>query len=411
MIRSTLIAALVALAATIPATATAQESSWKLKIGDPARRDREAPVVLDGITDTSAGKTLTAGELAARLDDVRVLFVGESHTDIAFHRVQLQVIRELKKRGREVLIGLEMFPYTEQASLDLWNAGTVSEDDFVAASRWYRNWGYHWHYYRDIFLFARQHGIRMYGVNTPREVVSAVRRKGFQNLTPEEASRIPPKIDTANEDHKTLFRAFFAGEENMMHTMSGQMFDGMFAAQCTWDASMGYNAVQNLKRFGGPNAIMVVLIGSGHVAYNLGVQRQAALWFDGKMASIVPVPVADDKGRPHTSVQASYADYVWGLPPETDPLYPSLGLSTRDGKGEYPLEVIDVPKDSVAGRAGFQVGDILQSMDGTPLRDRDTLNRLLSEKRWADDAVFVVSRGGTATTLTAVFRRQAPPVK
>jgi uncharacterized iron-regulated protein len=411
MIRSTLIAALVALAATIPATATAQESSWKLKIGDPARRDREAPVVLDGITDTSAGKTLTAGELAARLDDVRVLFVGESHTDIAFHRVQLQVIRELKKRGREVLIGLEMFPYTEQASLDLWNAGTVSEDDFVAASRWYRNWGYHWHYYRDIFLFARQHGIRMYGVNTPREVVSAVRRKGFQNLTPEEASRIPPKIDTANEDHKTLFRAFFAGEESMMHTMSGQMFDGMFAAQCTWDASMGYNAVQNLKRFGGPNAIMVVLIGSGHVAYNLGVQRQAALWFDGKMASIVPVPVADDKGRPHTSVQASYADYVWGLPPETDPLYPSLGLSTRDGKGEYPLEVIDVPKDSVAGRAGFQVGDILQSMDGTPLRDRDTLNRLLSEKRWADDAVFVVSRGGTATTLTAVFRRQAPPVK
>jgi hypothetical protein len=45
-------------------------------------------------------------------------------------------------------------------------------------------------------------------------------------------------------------------------------------------------------------------------------------------------------------------------------------------------------------------------MDGTPLKDRETLNRLLSEKRWADDAVFVVSRGGSATTLTPVFRRQ-----
>jgi membrane-associated protease RseP (regulator of RpoE activity) len=185
----------------------------------------------------------------------------------------------------------------------------------------------------------------------------------------------------------------------------------MFAAQCTWDASMGYNAVQNLKKFGGPKAIMVVLIGSGHVAYNLGVQRQAALWFDGKMASIVPVPVADSKGRPQTAIQASYADFLWGLPPDSDPLYPSLGLSTRDGKGEFPLEVIDVAKDTVASRAGFQVGDVLQAMDGTPLKDRETLNRLMSEKRWADAAVFTVSRGGASATVTAVFRRQTPQAR
>jgi len=411
MTRSMFVAFLVALAVAFPSTALAQDSSWRLKIGDPARRDRETAIVLDGIADTLAGTTLTTGMLAARLDDVRVLFVGESHTDISFHRVQLQVIRELQKRGREVLIGLEMYPYTEQASLDLWNSGSVGEAEFVSQSRWYKNWGYHWHYYRDIFLFARQNGVKMYGVNTPREVVSAVRKKGLQNLTPEEASRIPPKIDTSNEDHQTLFRAFFAGEESMMHTMSGQMFDNMFAAQCTWDASMGYNAVQNLKKFGGPKAIMVVLIGSGHVAYNLGVQRQAALWFDGKMASIVPVPVADAKGKPKGPVQSSYADYLWGLPPENDPLYPSLGLSTRDGSGAFPLEVIDVPKDTVAGFAGFQVGDVLQSMDGTPLKDRETLNRLLSEKRWADDAVFTVSRGGATATVTAVFRRQAQQAK
>jgi uncharacterized iron-regulated protein len=411
MPRPTITAALVALALAVPASGLAQDSSWKLPIGDPARKDRVASIVLDGIVDTASGATITAGELGAKLDGVRVLFIGESHTDIAFHRVQLQVIRELQKRGREILIGLEMYPYTEQASLDLWNAGTVSEDDFVAKSSWYKNWGYHWDYYRDIFVFARQHGIRMYGVNTPREVVSAVRRKGFKNLTPEEASRIPPRIDTDNEDHKTLFRAFFAGEESMMHTMSAQMFDGMFAAQCTWDASMGYNAVQNLKRFGGPGAIMVVLIGSGHVAYNLGVERQAGLWFDGRMASIVPVAVADAKGRTVTSVQASYADYLWGLPPETDPLYPSLGLSARSGTGEFPLEVIDVPKDSVAELAGFKVGDVLQTMDGTPLKDRETLNRLLAAKRWADAAVVSVARGGTTATITAVFRRQPPPAK
>jgi S1-C subfamily serine protease len=129
------------------------------------------------------------------------------------------------------------------------------------------------------------------------------------------------------------------------------------------------------------------------------------------MASIVPVAVADVKGKPMGNVQASYADFLWGLPREEDPLYPSLGLSTRDNKAEFPIEVIDVPKDSVAAQAGFQVGDVLQTMDGTPLKDRETLNRLLSEKRWADAAVFTVVRAGQPLTLTAAFRRQAAPAK
>ncbi|HNV02440.1 MAG TPA: ChaN family lipoprotein [Vicinamibacterales bacterium] len=404
-------ASVLAAALVAPAGAAAQDASRTLAIGDPARKDRTVPVVVDGIVDTAANATIPAGELGARLKGVRVLFIGESHTDMAFHRVQLQVIRELQRRGREVLIGLEMYPYTEQAALDLWNAGRVGEDEFVEQSQWYKNWGYHWHYYRDIFLFARQHGIRIYAVNTPREVVSAVRRKGFQNLSPEESARIPPKIDTASEDHKTLFRAFFAGEDTLMHAMTGQMFDGMFAAQCTWDASMGFNAVQSLQKHGGPDAIMVVLIGSGHVAYNLGAQRQASLWFDGRMASIVPVAVADAKGRRTERVQASYADYVWGLPPEEAPLYPSLGISVREGDGESPLSIIDVQDDSVARDAGLQAGDVLQTMDGTPVKDRETLNRLLADKRWADAVTLTVDRRGELLTITAVFRRQPPPVK
>jgi S1-C subfamily serine protease len=172
---------------------------------------------------------------------------------------------------------------------------------------------------------------------------------------------------------------------------------------------MAYNAVNALKAHGGPKSIMVVLIGSGHVAYNLGIQRQAGLWFDGKMASIVPISVADTKGKAVGAVQASYADFIWGLPAETDALYPSVGFSTRDGKGEFPLEVIDVPKDSIAAAAGFAVGDVLQALDGTPVRDRETYNRLMADKRWSDAAVFTVLRAGQPVTLTALLRRKATP--
>jgi aminopeptidase N len=401
----TLVATVMAVA--LSGLAQAQQA-LHLPIGDPARKDKTAPVVLDAITDTSTGAILTPTDLAAKLDDVKVVFIGESHTDIAFHRVQYQIISELQKRGRSVLIGLEMYPYTEQAALDVWNKGKESESDFLVKSRWYKNWGYHWHYYRDIFLFARDHRIRMFGVNTPREVVTAVRKVGFAKLTPQEQAAIPPKIDTDNDEHKRLFRAFFAGDASMMHTMSAQMFDGMFAAQCTWDASMGYNAVQALKKYGGPKSIMVVLIGSGHVAYGLGVQRQAKLWFDGKMASVIPIAVADSSNVPVGDIQASYADYFWGLPHEEEPLYPSLGFSTREQAGGTSLEVIDVPKDSTGAAAGVKVGDLLVSMDATPLKDREVLNRLMSDRRWADSSALVVKRGSETLTLTLVFRRTPP---
>ena len=76
--------------------------------------------------------------------------------------------------------------------------GKLTEERFLQASRWYENWGYNWLYYRDIFLFARDHKLRMFAVNAPREVVTAVRKKGFKNLTPEEAAYIPTDVDTSS---------------------------------------------------------------------------------------------------------------------------------------------------------------------------------------------------------------------
>ena len=37
----------------------AQERTLHLPIGDPARRERETPLVLDGVTDTRTGETVT----------------------------------------------------------------------------------------------------------------------------------------------------------------------------------------------------------------------------------------------------------------------------------------------------------------------------------------------------------------
>jgi uncharacterized iron-regulated protein len=408
------LAAALLLTGALPAL-RADERALNLAIGDPARKDREVALVLDGITDAARGDTLTPPELAARLDGVKLLFVGESHTDMEFHRVQLRVVQELQKRGRQVLVGLEMYPAMpdEQQWLDRWRSDEAfTEEGFLAESHWYRNWGYHWNYYRDIFLFARANGIPMFGVNLPRGAVQTIRMKGFDALPPDQRALLPERVDLASAEHQKLFRAFFGSEDSLHGNMPEPMFQAMYRAQCAWDAAMGWNAVQALKKHGGEKAIMVVLIGAGHVAYGLGAERQAKPWFDGKTASVIPVPIAEETGAtPVPKVQASYADFVWGLPPSTDALYPSVGLSTPEQKSGGRYRVIMVAKESPAEAAGFKVGDELVSIDGLAYTEKEPVNRLMSEKRWGDAVVYEVMRDGQELTLTAYLRRQPPRAK
>jgi uncharacterized iron-regulated protein len=388
------------------AFAASPQQIYHLAIGDPARRDHEVRLRLDTITDTATAADITAEDLPARLADVRLLLLGESHTTKEFHRVQLRVIQALHDAGRPVMIGLEMFPYTEQRSLDQWNEGKMSEETFVTGARWYEFWGYNWKYYRDIFLYARDRGIPMYGLNTPREVVNAVRRKGLANLTPEEAAHVPPKVDVDSAEHMTLFKASFDEADAMHGGMSDDAWKGMLAAQATWDASMGYNAVKILEKAPRADAIMVVLVGSGHVAYGLGIERQARQWFDKRVASIIPVPAEDSANNPIETVKASYANFVWGIPAELHTEYPTLGVSTKAAEGTEGLrQVIAVEKNSLAEKAGLAVGDVILSADGQPMKGLEALNIVVASHTWGDVATFVVRRGDEQKTLTVYFKR------
>ena len=407
-------AAAAALVLLLPLPAAGQTEVLHLAVGDPERREREVPLVLDAVTDARTGELLTPAELASRLAGARLVLLGESHTSAEFHRAQLRLIEELARSGRPVLVGLEMYPYTAQEHLDRWVAGLLTEEGFVALSHWYEAWGYHWSYYRDVFLLARDHGLPMVAVNAPREVVSEVRKKGLAGLSEEDRAHAPETIDLESDDHRTLFRAFFAGDEGLHSEMPAEQLEAMFAAQVTWDATMAHNALRALAERGGANdAVLVVLVGSGHVAYGLGIARQAAaMGFAGRIASVIPIPVEDEHGEAIETVRASYAEFVWGLPPEDDPIYPALGLSATAVSDDDPRRrVIHVPEDSIAAKAGFEVGDVLLAMDGEPLPDREAFNLRMAGKRWGDRAAFTVERAGETVELTALLRREraTPP--
>jgi membrane-associated protease RseP (regulator of RpoE activity) len=165
---------------------------------------------------------------------------------------------------------------------------------------------------------------------------------------------------------------------------------------------MAYNSVKVLKD-APADTILVVLVGSGHVAYGVGIEHQARQWFNGKITTLIPVPVQDSDEKPVATVKASYANFVWGIPPERDSLYPSLGFSTSDTGGVR--KIIAVEKDSIAAQSGFQVNDQILSLDGTPTPDRESWNRMMATKNWGDTAAVTVKRNGAELTIKAELRR------
>lgn len=371
----------LALAVLLPGgQPLAQEDLLQLAIGDDSRRDREITVSLDTVVDTRSGERVAPAELYDSLGRPRVVFVGEEHTDAAFHDVQLHVLRRLHAGAIPLLIGLEMYPASSQAVLDRWVHDTLDEHVFVEESDWYSVWGYHWGYYREIFAFARTNRIRLIGLNE----------------TPGTSESVDVS-EASSDDHRELVRAFFEADSPVHGGISDEQFDQLARAQARRDAVMAQHAADALAR--NPAHTMVVLAGTGHVLYDLGIARQLPLEYLDSTASILPVPVATE---PET-VRASVADIVWGIPESEFPRYPELGVVAFGT--DHGLDVIHVDEDSPAQAAGIEVGDRLKVIDEASLWERSDLSRAMAELSWGDIVTVTLERNGETVVVDVALRR------
>ncbi len=361
----------------------AQDDLLQLEIGDSLRRTAEISVGLDMLVDTTNGKEIAPREIFGVLGKPRVVLVGEEHTDSAFHDVQLHVVQSLHAAAVPLLIGLEMFPAASQAVLDRWVRGNLDETAFVEQSDWYSVWGYHWGYYREIFRFARAQQIRLIGLNEAPAASPAAE---------------PAAVATESAaDHRALVREFFEVDSPVHGGMTDAQLDQLAVAQARRDAVMAQHAAAALER--NPLHTMVVLAGTGHVLYDLGIARQLPPAYRDAAASILPVPV---EGEPQT-VRASVAHIVWGVPESQFPRFPELGVIAITA--EHGLDVLHVEEESPAYAADIRVGDKLTSVNGTTLWQRSDLSRAMADVAWGDFVTATLERDGAPVVIDIAMRR------
>jgi uncharacterized iron-regulated protein len=235
------------------------------------RRSDSLNVTVKNWFDLNSGKQSSLDAFVKQADDYQFVFLGESHDDPAHHQMQADVINGLAKRGRNVIVGFEMFTRPNQENLNAWALGKETEDQFIANANWKKEWGFPFPLYRPIFDVIKANRIPMVGLNVPRAWVSAVGKGGLSTLTPEQQAQIPTVL-TNNENHKAVFNGLMGG-----HPMTGPRGDNIYAAQCLWDEGMADTALKYVsKRYGSPenmpkNAVFVIVAGMGHGLYKQGI--------------------------------------------------------------------------------------------------------------------------------------------
>ncbi len=250
------------------------------------------------IISARTGLPLTFEALIDDLRDVRVVYVGENHTNPYHHQIQLNIIQALAERGTGLAVGMEMIDRPYQPVLDEWSSGRLETDELIKRTHWYSNWRYPFKLYADIFEFIKSKKIRLIALNLPFHIPPKIRIGGISSVLGCDSKYLPEHLDTSVSDHRAYIGEVFIQH----HGRVKDNFEYFYEAQCAWEDGMAEAIAGHLQE-----AMMVILVGNGHIFRKFGVPDRA---FKRTRASFRTIYLAPGG----TELTSDVADYLWVTP-------------------------------------------------------------------------------------------------
>ncbi len=393
---------LVSSVSMVAAQEKSEDPTLVLNIGHPKLKEKTMDIEVGVIHSAASGSPLSFERMIREINEARFIYVGETHNSMPMHEIQFNVIRALYARDRNIAVGMEMLPVSAQETLNRWSAGLLTEEEFIREVRWYVHWNYHFGFYRKIFAFVKEHRLPIYALNVPREIITKIRMRGWEALSEEEKKLVPRAPDVSHEDHRTLIRTIFESTDDLPHQMKGPgldtVFEGLYRSQSAWDEVMAGNAI---KGFESEGRRIVVCAGSGHLLYNLGINRRVFEHMPAPFKTILAVVVPS--GQEKVTVSRSFGDYVFGLAPEKTRAFPTIGLTFNKVDNLANLIIDRKPIVGVALMADFEKGDVVLSVDGQCFSDVNELRMFLARYNSGDEVTFKVLREGEVKDIEMTF--------
>jgi len=410
------------MAAVGPATAQTS-SSDPPSSGTPAQ-STSACASYGGWVDVRSGRSIDREGLFRYLASRRtVVLLGESHTDVEHHLWQLNTLAALQGRGANLVTGFEAFPRRLQSVLNDWVEGKLTDTAFLKASEWRQVWGYDSALYMPLFRFARLNRIPMIALNVERRLVLQVGQQGWESVPVTEREGLSDPAPASVAYQRVLARAYLAkkalqpgapdrvtqgpdllelDEAGLMEALKEREFKHFVEAQLTWDRAMAEALAEARQNFG--NAVVVAILGTGHVAGGHGVPRQLRALGIYEPASLIPAAV----DIACALVGTGYADAIFTLPRADEappPEQPHLGVLLGEGDGSPRVD--QVVNDSVAEIAGLKAGDQVVRAAGLAMRSAEDLMEVVARQAPGTWLPLSIQRDGQEVDIVAKF----PPPK
>lgn len=326
------------------------------------------------------GANLSFDGIMERLQDQRVVYIGESHTLYEDHLLQLRVIRAMYHQNPELAIGMEMFDRSAQKVLDSYVLEqTITEEEFLRQSHYLIKWGYDYRFYQPIINFARRNRIPIVGLNQDKDLVSKVYKEtGFAGLNETELTAIPEDLDISMPDYRQRINSVFQMHNG--HNNSQEQLNKFLQAQSLWDETMAESIASYLVA--NPGRRMAVMAGRGHINSKNAIPPRVA-----RRLEVEQVVLLNAEQR---EVDAETADYLIFSPPANLPPAPVMGVSLKEQDQNVVVEKLS--PHGMAGKSGIKNGDIIVALDDKPTPSIEELKIILFFKKNGEKVKVRVKR-------------------
>ena len=251
------------------------------------------------IINAETGKVISFDQLIDQLEPNDLIFIGEVHGNPEHHLIQIQILQSLMTRYGTLNVAMECFQQHQQPALDRYMKGFITEEVFLEAVDWRKEWAFHYHFYRPLLLIVSEKEGDVLAINAPNKIVRKVARSGLSSLEPEERDQWASQIDLNNEEHRAYLREVYE-----LHDQQDlKEFEYFYQAQCVWEDTMAENIANYMRQH---NERMVVFAGNGHIINRFGIPDRTSRRIPVKMATIVLQPL---KARLTINKETSY--FLW----------------------------------------------------------------------------------------------------
>ena len=271
------------------------------------------------VVEAATGRGLRWRDLAGRLAEANVIFVGEQHDDPETHKLEARLFADVhKKVGSRLTLAMEMIERDGQVGLNDYLAGKIDEAMF---SKTVTLWKTYPTDYRAMVEYAKQNRLPLLGSNAPNKYVRLVGQKGIsglESLTPLEKPLVATAITAPAGD--TYQKKFYATMQGMGAShgpaMDASRLRYIYEAQCLRDDTMAETIVQALEQ----GRVVYHVNGSFHSDGALGTAARTLFKrpLGTRVLVVKVVPVGDVKGADLGAFRGE-ADYLVFVPAPAKP--------------------------------------------------------------------------------------------